>query len=184
MIGVGLTMLGYDPNSTDPDEVAEARDYLLENGTNVVTVAGDDGQVLLERGEVDIAIEYNGDISQIIADCECDDFAYVLPEEGSNVWVDNLAIPLDAPNPELAMVFMDYILDAQVGADLSNFIAYASPNQASIESGLIDESMLNDPAIYPPDEQLENLFTSVYLGPEGEELYNNAWDELLIFLGQ
>jgi len=184
MLGVALTILGYNANSVNPDEISEARDYLIEKGANVVTVAGDDGQVLLERGEVDIAIEYNGDISQIIASCECEDFAYVLPEEGSNVWVDNLAIPVDAPNPELAMVFMDYILDAQVGADLSNFIAYASPNQASIDSGLIDEAMLGDSAIYPPEEQLENLFTSIYLGPEGEELYNNAWDELLIFLGQ
>lgn len=184
LIGVALTILGFDPNSTNPDEVTQARDYLIEKGSNVVTVAGDDGQVLLERGEVDIAIEYNGDISQIIADCECEDFAYVLPKEGSNVWVDNLAIPVDAPNPELAMVFMDYILDAKVGADLSNYIAYASPNAASIESGFLDEAMLTDPAIYPPEEQMENLFTSVYLGAEGEELYNNAWDELLIFLGQ
>ena len=149
-----------------------------------MTVAGDDGQVLLERGEVDITIEYNGDISQIIAECECDDYAYVIPSEAGNVWIDNMAIPVDAPNPELAMVFMDYILDAKVGAELSNYIAYASPNQAAIDSGFLDEEILNDPAIYPPKEQLENLFAIVDVGAEAEELYNNAWDELLILLGQ
>ena len=78
-----------------------------------MTVAADDGQVLLERGDVDIAVEYNGDILQISWDCECDDYAYAIPEEGSNVWIDNLSIPVDAPNPELAMVFIDYILDAK-----------------------------------------------------------------------
>jgi len=184
MFGIALTILGYNPNSTDAGEIGAARDYLLEKGGNVVTVAGDDGQVLLERGEVDIAVEYSGDISQIIADCECDDYAYVIPQEAGNVWFDNMSIPVDAPNPALAMVFMDYILDAKVGADLSNFIAYASPNQASIESGFIDEEILNDPTIFPPEEQLANLFAIIDVGAEAEELYNNAWDELLILLGQ
>jgi len=184
MFGVAMSILGYDPNTEDEDEISEAREYLLENGSNVVAVAGDDGQVLLERGEVEVAVEYNGDIAQIIADCECEDYAFALPEEGATVWTDNMAVPVDAPNAELAMVFMDYILDAKVGAELSNYIAYASPNQASIESGFLDEEILNDPAIFPPAEQLENLFAIIGTSAEGEELYNNAWDELLIFLGQ
>ena len=184
MFGIAHILLGNDPNTIDPDEINAARDFLVEVGGNVVAVAADDGQVLLERGEVGIAIEYNGDISQIIAECECEDYAYAIPDEGSNVWIDNLAIPVDAPNPELAMVFIDYILDAKVGADLTNYIAYASPNKASIESGYIDEEILSDPAIFPPEEQLASLFSIIDIGAEGENLYNNAWDELLIFLGQ
>ncbi len=184
MLGIAHVILGNDPNSVDSDEINAARDFLIEKGANVVTVAADDGQVLLERGDVDIAIEYNGDISQIVAECECDDYAYAIPDEGSNVWIDNLSIPVDAPNPELANVFIDYILDAKVGADLTNYIAYASPNQASIESGLIDEEILNDPAIFPPPEQVATLFAIIDVGAEAEELINNAWDELLISLGQ
>jgi len=184
MFGIAHLFLGTDPNTTDGDEIVAARDYLLERGGNVVAVAADDGQVLLERGEVDIAIEYNGDILQISWDCECDDYAYAIPDEGSNVWIDNLAIPVDAPNPELANVFIDYILDAKVGADLTNYIWYASPNQASIESGFIDEEILNDPAIFPTPEQVANLFAIIDVGAEAEELINNAWDEMLIFLGQ
>ena len=184
MLGIAHLFLGNDPNTTDGDEINAARDYLLKRGGNVVAVAADDGQVLLERGDVDIAIEYNGDILQISWDCECDDYAYAIPDEGSNVWIDNLSIPVDAPNPELAMVFIDYILDAKVGADLTNYIWYASPNQASIESGFIDEEILSDPAIFPPAEQVANLFAIIDVGAEAEELINNAWDELLIFLGQ
>jgi spermidine/putrescine transport system substrate-binding protein len=183
IIGIALVMLGYDPNSTDPDEISEARDFLIENGSNVTYINQDDGQEVLVRGEADIVVEYNGDIFQIIDECECDDYAYVLPEEGTIYWVDTLAIPVDAPNKPLAEVFIDYILDAQVGADISNYTAYASPNEAAIEQGLIEESMLNNPGIYPPEEILNNLFTIVS-NPDMEQMYNDAWDEIRILIGQ
>ncbi len=184
MFGIALTLLGYDPNTENPDEIMEAQQFLIDHGANVVTIAADDGQVWLERGDVDMTVEYSGDIIDMIYECECETYAYVIPEEGSNIWIDNLAIPVDAPNPELAMVFMDYILHPQVGADISNFTAYASPNGTAIEMGLIDEELLNDPAIYPPEEILENLFWITDAPPEVEQMYNDAWDELLIFVGQ
>lgn len=179
-IGLGLNMLGYDPNSADEGEIEEAAEFLMENGGNVVAVAADDGQALLERGDVDAAIEYNGDIYQVIYDCECEDFAYVIPEEGAVIWTDNMVIPADAPNAELAMVFMDYILDPQVSADLSNYIAYGSPNKVSIEEGLIDEELLTDPGIYPTD--LSTLFP-IEDNPDTEELILDMWDEIKLEVG-
>jgi len=183
MFGFALIALGFDPNTTDADEIAAARDFLLENGGNVTTIAGDDGQVLLERGDVDITVEYSGDIIDLTYECECETFAYLIPEEGTNLWIDNLAIPVDAPNAELAMVFIDYITHPQVSADISNFTAYASPNQTAIDMGLIDEELLADTNIYPTEEMREKFFFVESLGPDAEQLYNNAWDELLIFLG-
>ncbi|MCY3936411.1 MAG: spermidine/putrescine ABC transporter substrate-binding protein [Chloroflexi bacterium] len=183
MFGFALLLLGHDPNTADADEIATARDYLIERSGNVVAIAADDGQVMLERGDVDITIEYNGDILALADECECDTYAYVLPVEGTGLWTDNLAIPVDAPNPALAMVFIDYVLDAQVGADISNYTAYASPNQAAIDQGLIDEEMLMDDSIYPSEETRMNLFTIQESTAEQDELYNNAWDELLIFIG-
>jgi spermidine/putrescine transport system substrate-binding protein len=183
MIGVALNILGYDTNTADPDEIAEARDFLIERGDNVVAIAADDGQALLERGEVDIAVEYNGDIFQIIADCECDDYAYVIPEEGTQLWTDNMVIPADAPNVELAHVFIDYILDPQVGADISNFTAYGSPNRAAIDAGLIDEELLSNTGIYPDEDTLANLFDIVAV-PEAEVDYLSAWDEIRVALGR
>ncbi|MCU0514919.1 MAG: spermidine/putrescine ABC transporter substrate-binding protein [Anaerolineae bacterium] len=184
VFGIALNLLGYDPNTTNPDEINAARDYLIERGGNVVAIAADDGQVLLERGDVDMTIEYSGDILALMFECECDTYGYLIPEEGTNIWVDNMAIPVDAPNPELAMVFMDYILHPQVGADISNYTAYGSPNQPAIDNGLIDEALLSDPAIYPSQEILAKLFFSNPVGGDAEQLYNNAWDEMLIFLGQ
>lgn len=183
-LGIALMLLGLDPNSEDPEDIAAARDYLIERGSNVVSIAADDGQVQLERGDVDMTVEYSGDIIDLTYECECDTYAYVIPEEGSNIWIDNLLIPVDAPNPELAMVFIDYILHPQVSADISNFTAYASPNATAIEMGLIDEELLNDTAIYPDEELLSSLFFVRTVSAEAEQLYNDAWDEMLIFLGQ
>lgn len=183
MLGVALLLNGFDPNTDDLDEIAQARDFLIENGRNVRAIAADDGQALLERGDVDMAVEYSGDIFQVMFDCECDDFNYVIPEEGAVIWVDNLAIPAGAANPELAEVFIDYILDPQIGADLSNFIAYASPNQVSIDLELIDAELLGNAGIYPSEAASENLFF-VEQVPDVEQDYNDAWEEVKIFSGQ
>lgn len=183
MFGIALSILGYSPNTTEASEIEEARQFLQDNGSNVVVIAADDGQELLVRGDVDITVEYSGDIIDLGYDCECDTYAYVIPEEGANLWTDNLAVPVDAPNPELAMVFIDYVLDAQVSADISNFTAYASPNQVSIDEGLIDAELLEDPGIYPSDETRENLFVIEEPDADVEQAYNDAWDELLIFVG-
>ncbi len=183
MMGIALQILGYDPNSAVPDEVKEAENFLIANGKNVVAIAADDGQAMLERGDVDMTVEYSGDIFQVMDECNCDNIAYVIPSEGTNLWVDNLAIPKGAPNKALAEVFLDYILDPHVGADISNYTAYATPNQAAIDEKLIDPDMLSNPSIYPPDDLRAKLFSTKAL-PDAEQLYNDAWDEIKISLGQ
>jgi spermidine/putrescine-binding protein len=137
---------------------------------------------LLVQGEVDAVVEYSGDIFQLIDECECDDYVYVIPSEGSNVWTDNMAIPFNAPNPELAHVFIDYILDAQVGADLSNYTAYGTPNAASIP--LLDEELANDPGIYPSEETLASSFIAIDKGPEAAQYYSEAWNMINSEIGQ
>ncbi len=191
MMGIALVLLGKDANSTDPDEIAAARDYLIDHGNNVRTIAQDDGQEKLLSGEADMVIEYSGDIFQIIANCEANPdqnctgkFAYVIPKEGAIRWVDNLAVPKDAPHPELAHAFIDYVLDAQVGADISNYTAYATPNQKAIDDALILPEYLDSTVIYPDEETNKTLFTVVDLGDDVARLYNDAWTELRTLLGQ
>ncbi|NWG15685.1 MAG: spermidine/putrescine ABC transporter substrate-binding protein [Chloroflexi bacterium] len=192
MLGIGLLMLGYDPNSVNPDEIREATDYLVEKGrNNVLRIAVDDGQELLARGEVDMVIEYSGDIFQVALACEDDpncgmEYAYVLPDEGANMWIDNMAIPVGAQNKRLAEAFIDYVLHPQVGADISNYIAYASPNQVSIDDGLIDDYLLESPIIYPTGDVFDRLFVTQAFAemPEVQQYYNDAWDELKIFVAR
>jgi spermidine/putrescine transport system substrate-binding protein len=192
MLGIGLLMLGYDPNSANPDEIREATDYLVAKGrNNVLRIAVDDGQELLARGEVDMVIEYSGDIFQVALACEEDpncgtEYAYILPDEGANMWIDNLVIPTRAQNKRLAEAFIDYVLHPQVGADISNYIAYATPNQVSIDAGLIDEYLLESPIIYPTADFFERLFVTEAFAdmPEVQQYYNDAWDELKIFVAR
>ena len=190
MLGIALHLLGYDANTTNPDEISAAGDFLVEHGGNVSTVAADDGQEKLLQGEVDIAIEYSGDIFQIMSDCDTNEesncageFNFVLPNEGTVRWVDNLAIPADAPHVDLALAFLDYILDPQVGADISNYTAYASPDQAAIDQKLIDPELLLNPIIYPTPEVSATLFDIVDVGDEAARSYNEVWQQVTPFLG-
>ena len=183
MMGSAAVAMGLDPNTGDPDEIRAIQRFMIDNGRNVVYINQDDGQELLLRGEVDIVVEYSGDIFQIMDECECDDFAFVIPVEGANFWVDNLVIPVGASNVALAHVFLDYLLDPQVAADIANYTAYGSPNQAAVDLGLIDEELLANPGIYPDEETEERLFR-VLQDSALEQLYNDAWDELKIFIGR
>ncbi len=177
MLGIALKLLGFDPNTKNADEVAKAAAYLKDHASNLKVIAPDDGQDRLAKGEEDMVVEYSGDIFHLIADCKCDDFAYVIPQEGTRVWVDNMAIPVNAPHPDLAAAFIDYILDSQVGADISNFTAYASPNQAAIDNGLIEQSYLSNPSIYPGAEVTKSLFY-VVSSPEIAPIFTRNWDAL------
>jgi spermidine/putrescine transport system substrate-binding protein len=183
VIGTALLMLGKDPNSSNEEDINAARDYLIGKGKNVTYINQDDGQEVLARGEVDMTSEYMGDIFQIMADCACEDYAYVIPSEGALFWFDSIVIPVGAPNKALAEVFIDYILDPQVGADISNYTAFASPNKAAVDQKLIDAALLDNPGIYPPADVMAKLF-STKQDADSEYLYNNAWEEVKIALGQ
>ncbi len=191
MLAIALNLIGKDPNSKNPDDVTAARDYLIDRGGNVRALAADDGQEKLLSGEMDMVVEYSGDIFQIIANCDenpdqkcAGKFDFVLPKEGTLRWVDNLAIPAGAPHYELALACMDYILDPQVGADISNYTAYATPNQKAIEDELILPEYLESPIIYPTAESSKSLFPALYVGEEATRMYNDAWIELRTLLGQ
>jgi spermidine/putrescine transport system substrate-binding protein len=181
MIPIGLLMVGADPNSADPADVRAARDFLIAHGKNVAVIAQDDGDALLAKGEVDMAIEYNGDIFQLNLECKCQDFAYVVPEEGTAFSSGFVAIPKGAPNKALAEVFIDYLLDPQVAADIANYTAYPTPNQKAIDEKLIRQDLLENKGIYPDAATLKRLF---YILPpaEAEQPYSDAWDEVKVAL--
>lgn len=183
MMGSAAAAMGLDPNAGDPEEIDAIKRFMIDHGGNVVYINQDDGQELLLRGEVDMVVEYSGDIFQIMDECECDDYAFVIPSEGANFWVDSLVIPVGASNVPLAHVFLDYLLDPAVAADIANYTAYGSPNRAAVDGGLIDAELLENPGIYPDAQTEERLFR-VLQDSALEQRYNDAWDELKIFIGR
>lgn len=169
-IGAALKYLGYSLNTTDPKQIAEARDLLIAAKKHIKTFAEDNGQDLLGTGEVDITVEWNGDIVQLMT--EDDDVSYVVPKEGSVVWADNLCIAKGAPHPENAHAFINHILDAGVNAEIANTIHYATPNAAA--RPMLDQADLDNPAVYPPDSTIATCEAVVDVG-DATRLYDEAW---------
>jgi spermidine/putrescine transport system substrate-binding protein len=181
MMGIALRYLGYSTSTHDMRELAEARDLLIDFGRDNAQIIQDSvGQDLLYEGDLDMVIEYSGDILQLNADCDCDDYVYVIPEDGANLWFDMMAIPIDSPRRELAHAFIDFILDVHISAGISNAVAYASPNQKALERQLIREELVTNRAIYPSLDMLDNMFMLDTLEPNIQRIYRNYWDEIRI----
>jgi spermidine/putrescine transport system substrate-binding protein len=170
-----LKYLGYSLNTRDPGQIDEAAQLLIANKPKIKAFAPDTGQDLLIAGEVDVCLEYNGDILQVME--EDDDLDYVVPAEGSILWEDSLCIPRGGPNPENAHAFIDFILDAEVHGAIATYVRYPCPNAAALE--FIPEEDRNNPALYPSREVLERCEVSVYKGTEIESLYSEALTRVL-----
>jgi spermidine/putrescine transport system substrate-binding protein len=183
MLGMGLVMLGFSPNSTARIEINQAAEFLIENSANVVVIAQDDGQSLLERGDVDIVVEYSGDIFQVISANPDGDFAFALPAEGTNLFIDNVVIPVGAPNPNAANTFIDFLLTPRAAADISNYVTYANANQASKDALLVDAALLENPGIYPTDEIISRLFLIEPFDMTITQYYSDAWNNVRTRIG-
>jgi spermidine/putrescine transport system substrate-binding protein len=179
-LGCTLILLGFDPNTTNPDEINKAKDFLIQHKESIKAFAPDTGQELLDQGEVDLTLEYSGDIFQVMK--ENKDLRYTIPKEGTIIWTDNMVVPKGAPHKDIAMEFINFILDAQRGATISNFIRYATPNLAARQQGFINPQDLKDPAIYPPPELYAKL---KYVQDVGQviTLYDDAWTEIKAGMG-
>ena len=149
-MGAALKYLGYSLNSTSEDELAEAQELVADAQANVAAYDSDQYDELLASGESVVAHGYSGNfIVQFDEADDPDQYTYFVPEEGGTRWVDNMAVPKDAPHPCTAHTFINFLLDAENGAALTNWNYYASPNAASVE--FIDAEVLEDPVVYPED---------------------------------
>lgn len=174
-IGVVLMFLGKDPNTQKINEINQARDFLIQQKSTIAAFAPDTGQALLNQGEVDLAFEWNGDIQQVMK--ENPDLRYAIPKEGSIIWIDNMAIPRDAPHRAMAEKFINFMLEPRIAARVSNFTQYGSPNQTARDTELINQADLNNPGIYPSNEIFPKLKALKDVG-EAAPLYKAAWSAI------
>ena len=155
-MGAALKYLGYSLNSTSEEELQEAADLIAEAKANITAFDSDQYDENLVTGEVAVSHGYSGNFFTAFADTDDpDNWAYVIPEEGGTVWVDNMAVPAVAEHPCTAHTFINYLLDAETGAALTNWNYYASPNAAAEE--FILEEILTDETIYPSDDLMNKL---------------------------
>jgi spermidine/putrescine transport system substrate-binding protein len=170
-IGGALKYLGYSYNSTNMEELTKAKDLLIAAKSIIKKYADDTGQDLLAQGEVDLTMEYNGDIAQLMA--EDKDVSYIIPKEGSNVWEDTIAIATGAPHPENAHAFLNYVFDKDAGKHIAETIQYATPNKAAKE--IMDPAYRENAAIFPPDDVVAKCEYAAYLGEEALRVRDEIW---------
>jgi spermidine/putrescine transport system substrate-binding protein len=166
--------LGQSINSDSPELIKKAEAMLAKQKPNIKSFHEDNGQDLLLSGEVDVVMEYNGDIAQVMI--EDDDLNFVVPKEGAMKQSDTLAIPKGAPHPENATEFINFIFDPKVGAEISKTIKYPSPNAAAV--ALMPDSYKDNPVIFPPAEIMAKCEYPRYLGPEFTRLLDEAMTRL------
>jgi spermidine/putrescine transport system substrate-binding protein len=174
VIGCTLKYLGFSFNSTDPAQIKQAEDLLIKQKKNVKVFADDNGQDLLASGEVDLCMEWNGDILQVMA--EDKDLAYGVPTEGTLLWQDCMCIPKGAPHPENAHMFLNFILDAQNGKLIVETIKYATANASA--KALMDKEYQSNPAIFPPEEIIAKCEPAIYVGEDAIKIRDEAWTRI------
>lgn len=164
-LGAALTYLGYSINTTNADEVDEARDLVIASRDRIAAFDSESADELLVDGETAIAHGYSGDMFvQFLDTDDPDRYEYFVPEEGGARWIDTMAIPFDAPHPCTAHTFINWLLDGEQGAALANWNYYETPNDAALPD--LDEELLE----FTEDQSI------IVGGPDSVELINNTGD--------
>ncbi len=180
MIPMTLKYIGEDPDSHDPDVIAKAEPVLLGVRPYIQKFHSSEYINALANGDICVAVGWSGDILQARdRAAEADngiEIAYHAPKEGAQMWFDQMAIPVDAPNPEGAHTFLNFIMDAENMAAASNYVYYANGNKASQE--YLVEDVIGDPAIYPDAATLDNLFTTTPYPPKVQRVVTRLWTKV------
>lgn len=180
MIPMALKYLGENPDSQDKDVIARAAEAFMPVRPYIQKFHSSEYINGLANGDICVAVGWSGDILQARdrAD-EADngvEIAYHAAKEGAQMWFDQMAIPVDAPNPDGAHVFLNFIMDAQNMAAASNYVYYANGNEASQEF-LVDD-VSGDPAIYPDAATLKNLFTTRPYPSKVQRVVTRLWTKI------
>lgn len=172
---VALKELGYSMNSTDKQELEEAKDLLIKQTPLVQAYVIDQVRDKMIGGEAALGVIYSGEA--IYTQRENPDLAYVIPEEGTNVWIDGWVIPKNAPNKENAEKFIDFMCRGDIALLNFEYITYSTPNTAA-QALIEDEDIRNSEIAFPDLSKYNNLEVFSYLGEDAEALYNELWKEV------
>lgn len=175
---VALKRNGASMNSLDESELQAAKDSLIEQKPLVQAYVIDQVRDKMIGGEAALGVIYSGEA--IYTQRENPDLEYVIPEEGTNVWIDGWVVPKNAPNKENAEKFIDFMCRADIALMNFDYITYSTPNKAAREL-IEDEEIRNSEIAFPDLSKYNNLETFIYLGEEGDELYNKLWKEVMSF---
>jgi putrescine transport system substrate-binding protein len=175
-----LNYLGKDPASEDPKDLEAAEALMMQLRPHIKYFHSSQYINDLANGEICLVIGWSGDV--FIAQSRAEEagqgteIGYYIPEGGAEVWFDLVAMPADAPHPNNAHLFLNYILRPEVIADISNFVTYANANAAATQ--FVDDEVKNNPAIYPPAEVKAKLFPNPIHTAEYDRLLTRSWTRI------
>lgn len=173
--GIALTYLGYDLNTTDEAQLEEAKALLQSQYPLVQAYVVDQVRDKMIGGEAALGVIYSGEA--IFTKRENPDLEYVVPKEGSNVWIDAWVIPKNSRNKENAEAFINFMCDPEIALKNFEYITYSTPNAKAREM-ITDEDIKNSPVAFPDQATLDRCKTFRYLGEEIESLYIDKWNEV------
>ena len=172
-IGAALKSLGFSLNTLDERELAAARDVVIRWKKNLAKFENEQYKTGLASGEFLLVHGYSGDILQVQEENE--DIEFAVPEEGTSISCDDMVIPKDAKNVELAHKFINFMHDPNVAAENTIFISYLCPNRASYQ--FLGDDILQNPAIFLKPEIQAKCEVIDDLG-ENNVKYTKVWDEI------
>jgi len=177
VVGVALAYLGKDPNSESLDDLKAAEDLLMKIRPYVRMIHSSQYIDSLANGDICVTLGWSGDILQSKSRAEEAgqgvEIAMTVPKEGTIIWFDMYAIPADAPHPDNAHAFINYMMKPEVAAANSNFVHYATANKDALP--LLDPAVRDDPGVYPPQAVMDKLFPNLARSPEYTRELNRAW---------
>ena len=172
-IGITLKMLGYSVNTRNEADILAAQEALIAQKPLVKAYLDDPIKENMINGSAALAVVYSGDALYCIGENE--DLAYAVPEEGSNMWFDNVIIPKTSQHKEEAEKFINFLCDAEVAKKNTEYIAFSSPNKAAV--ALLSEDWTSDETYNPPQDVLDRCEVFSDLG-EFIKVYNDAWSHV------
>jgi putrescine transport system substrate-binding protein len=177
IVPAALAYLGVDPLSRDPKDLERAAAAVSAIRPSVRKFHSSQYINDLANGDLCVAFGYSGDVLQARNRAREAkngvDIAYMIPKEGAMIWIDMMAIPKDAPHPDAALRFIDYVLRPETIAAISNTVAYANPNTRA--TALVDAGLRDDPGIYPSEAVRARLFFDKPVTPQYERLRTRTW---------
>ena len=172
---VALKRLGYSLNSTDSKELQEAADSLKEQKDLVQAYVVDQVRDKMIGNEAALGVIYSGEA--IYTQRENPNLEYVIPKEGSNVWIDGWVIPKNARHKENALKFLDFLCRPEIALKNFEYITYSTPNKAA-RALIEDDDIRNSTIAFPTADMLKNCETYTYLGLDMDFEYNELWNEV------
>ncbi|MFA9463957.1 MAG: PotD/PotF family extracellular solute-binding protein [Velocimicrobium sp.] len=178
---IALKYLGYDLNSTDTSQIGEATKLLQSQYPLVQAYVVDQVRDKMIGGEAAIGVIYSGEA--IFTQRENKDLEYVIPKEGSNVWIDGWVIPKNCRNKENAEAFINFMCNPDIALKNFEYITYSTPNKAAREL-ITDEDIKNSSIAFPDQSVIDRCTTFLYLGADMESFYTDQWNMVKSGLSQ